>query len=121
VVWDGCATTTGTCSAAQERMARRAIKGRLLRWPSFAKGSLSDSRTGFAALLAYEGYYRALAGGATIREDRPVRPDFEKPYLPRLAAARRFDAQHTPKALRRFVIDHLERIDFRRVDKFELV
>jgi hypothetical protein len=27
----------------------------------------------------------------------------------------------TPKALRQFVIDHLERIDFRRVDKFELV
>ena len=71
--------------------------------------------------LPTRGYYRALAGGATIPEDRPVRPDFEKPYLPRLAAARRFDAQHTPKALRRFVIDQLERIDFRRVDKFELV
>ena len=58
-----------------------------MRWPPFAKGSLSGSWTGFAALLAYGGYYRALAGGATIPGDRPVRPDFEKPYLPRLAAA----------------------------------
>ena len=43
--------------------------------------------------------------------------------LPRLSERRHKlgDAQHTPKALRRFVIDHLERIDFRRVDKFELV
>jgi hypothetical protein len=107
--------------SAELHLNKMFVNGRLLRWPSFAKGSLSDSRTGFAALLAYEGYYRALWGGATIREDRPIRSDFEKPYLPRLAAARRFDAQHTPKALRQFVIDHLERIDFRRVDKFELV
>jgi hypothetical protein len=35
--------------------------GRLQKWPPFAKGSLSGSRTGFAALLAYGGYYRALA------------------------------------------------------------
>jgi hypothetical protein len=67
------------------------VSGRLLRWPPFAKGSLSGSWTGFAALLAYRGYYRALAGGATIAEDRPVRPDFEKPYLLRLAAAGRFE------------------------------
>jgi hypothetical protein len=60
------------------------------RWPPFAKGSLSGSWTGFAALLAYGDHYRALAGGATIPGDRPVRP--EKPCLPRLAAGR-FDAQ----------------------------
>jgi hypothetical protein len=34
--------------------------------------------TGFAALLAYGGHYRALAGGATIPRDRPVRPDFRQ-------------------------------------------
>jgi predicted dithiol-disulfide oxidoreductase (DUF899 family) len=78
VVWDGCATTTGTCSAAQEQTARRAIKGRLQGWPPFAKGSFSALGTGFAALLTYEGHYRALAGGATIPGDRRVRPDFEK-------------------------------------------
>jgi hypothetical protein len=49
--------------------------GRLLRWPPFAKGSLSGSWIGFRALLAYGGYYRALEGGATIPGDRPVRPD----------------------------------------------
>jgi hypothetical protein len=38
------------------------VNGRLLRWPPFAKGSLSASGTGFAALLACEGYYRALGG-----------------------------------------------------------
>ena len=60
-----------------------AVTGRLQRWPPFAKRSLSGSWTGFAALLACAGYYRALAGGATILGDRRVRPDFEKPSLPR--------------------------------------
>jgi hypothetical protein len=49
-----------------------------VRWPPFAAGSFSALGTGFAALLTYEGHYRALAGGATIPGDRPVRPDFEK-------------------------------------------
>jgi hypothetical protein len=50
------------------------------RWPPFAKGSLSGSWTGFAALLAYGGHYRALAGDVTIPGDRPVELDSEKPY-----------------------------------------
>jgi hypothetical protein len=57
--------------------------------------------TGFEALLAYRGHYRALAGGATIPGGRPVRPDFEKPYLPSLAAARRFDALRPASPCRR--------------------
>jgi hypothetical protein len=79
------------------------LNGRLEGWPPFAKGSLSGSWIGFAAHLGYGGRYRALVGSATIPGDRPVRPDFEKPYLPRLAAAGRFDAQHTPKAIRRVI------------------
>ena len=58
---------------------KAATNGRLLRWPPFAKGSLSGSWDRIAALLAYGGHYRALAGGAIIPGDRPVRPDFEKP------------------------------------------
>jgi hypothetical protein len=54
------------------------------RWPPFAKGSVSGSWTGFAALLACGDHYRALARSATIPGDRPVRPDFEKPHLPSL-------------------------------------
>jgi hypothetical protein len=38
----------------------------------FAKGSLSGSWTGFAALSAYGGNERAFAGDATIPGDRPV-------------------------------------------------
>jgi hypothetical protein len=37
------------------------VNGRLLRWPPFAKGSLSGSWIGFAAHLGYGGYYRALS------------------------------------------------------------
>jgi hypothetical protein len=50
----------------------------VLRWPPFAKGSLSVLGTGFAALLAYEGAYRALAGAATIPINRPIRLEFER-------------------------------------------
>jgi hypothetical protein len=52
--------------------------GRLLKWPPFAKGSLSGLGTGFAALLAYEDAYRALEGDATIPVNRPIRPEFER-------------------------------------------
>ena len=68
------------------------VNGRLQRWPPFARGSSSGSWIGFAAPLAYGGHYRALARGATIPGDRLVRPDSEKPYLPRLAAAGRMGA-----------------------------
>src|ERR1700722_1094491 len=84
------------------------VKGRLCkstrclqRWPPFAKGSLSGSWTGFAALLPYGSHYRALAGGATIPGDWPVRPDIEKPYLPRLAPAGRLDALRPASPCRR--------------------
>jgi hypothetical protein len=87
--------------------------GRLLRWPPFAKGSSSGSWTGFAGLLAYGGHYRALSGGATIPGDRPFRPDFEKPYSRGLPQQGGSTHSITPKALRQFVIDHLERIEFR--------
>ena len=54
--------------------------GRLQRWPPLAKGFCLALGTGFAALLAYGGYYRALAGGATISGDRPVRREFERSW-----------------------------------------
>jgi hypothetical protein len=47
---------------------------------TFRQRSLSGSWTGFAALLAYGGHYRALAGAATIPGDRPVRPEFERSW-----------------------------------------
>jgi hypothetical protein len=70
-------------------------------WPkctaSRSRG-LSGSWTGFAALLAYGGRYRALAGDATIPEDRPVRPDSERPLPPRLAAQDGSTRQHYAQA-----------------------
>ena len=56
------------------------VNGRLQRWPRLAKGFCLALGTGFAALLAHGGYYRALAGGATISGDRPVRREFERSW-----------------------------------------
>jgi hypothetical protein len=42
-----------------------------------------------------------------------VRPDFEKPYSGGLPQQGGSTHSITPKALRQFVIDHLERIEFR--------
>ena len=42
-----------------------------------------------------------------------VRPDFEKPYSRGLPQQGGSTHSITPKALRQFVIDHLERIEFR--------
>ena len=54
------------------------LNGRLQRWPPFAKGSLSGPGMEVTVVLAYEDFYRALAGDATIPGDRPVRPGSEK-------------------------------------------
>jgi hypothetical protein len=55
----------------------------------------------FAALLACGDRYRALARSAIIHGDRPIRPDFEKPHLPSLAAARLLDALRPASPCRR--------------------
>jgi hypothetical protein len=52
----------------------QAMAALLQRWPQVASGSLSGSWTGFAALLAYRGYYRALAEDATILADGLTAP-----------------------------------------------
>jgi hypothetical protein len=75
----GCRSTWDRLGPKLFQINKAFINGRLLRWPPFAKGSLSGSWDRIAALLAYGGHYRALAGGAIIPGDQPVRPDFEKP------------------------------------------
>ena len=108
-------TPTAHCRLWVESRAsdKEGANGRLLRWPPFAKDSLSGSWSGFSALLAYGGHYRALARGATIPGERPVRPDFEKPSSRGLPQQGGSTHSIAPKALRQFVIDHLERIEFR--------
>ena len=69
------------------------VNGRLLRWPPFAKGSLSGLGTEVAVVPAYEGLYRALAGDATIPGDRPVRPGLEKTVTPKACGNRAVGAQ----------------------------
>jgi hypothetical protein len=76
----------GHCQRAPLQINKVFTNGRLLRWPPFARGSSYGSWLGFATLLACEGPYRALARGATIPEDRPVRPDSERRYAGRSPA-----------------------------------
>ncbi len=72
--------STGRNGLSTPTDASDAIKRSLPRWPPLAKGFCLALGTGFAALLAYGGDYRALARDATIPGDRPVRREFERSW-----------------------------------------